>query len=108
MPVRTRTSPENVCADRLHIPNGREIKFLVPLDQFRFISQQRCNLLLCEMKIEQCYRVMNKLFHFKNYTRSGARAAVLGGGDSSLSILIFRKMKEERPPTVAVFLIFIT
>jgi len=51
---------------------------------------------------------MNKLFHFKNYTRSGARAAVLGGGDSSLSILIFRKMKEERPPTVAVFLIFIT
>ena len=105
MPAHMKRVEKMFCADRFHLPNGCEIKFLVPLKQFFFIPCQRCNLLLGEMNIEQCFGVMNKFFHFKKLyplpcSSRRPRAAV----DGDFCII---ERKAERPPLLAVFQLFI-
>ena len=92
------------CADRFRITDGREIKFLVPLEQFFFIPDQRCNLLLCELNIDQCMRILKEFFHFKKLYPLKGPSRRLRRRDDTDDTGEHSDKKEERPPLLTVFL----
>ena len=50
--------------DRFHIADRSEVKFLIPLEQFLFVRDQRHHLSPGDMHVKQCLRVVNKFFHW--------------------------------------------